>query len=255
MTRLRPADSLGSVIARVLAAAGLALGLAACRREAAPRVPAEEAVLERQNQGLEALIRAAQRGPLVPFDQILVLVDQALVQDLLSAATPYERVIADKYRVRIDRASVAFDDGFALVRLHGRAALEGRALDEDASAELSVYGGLDIVDLDPASGLLRGRVKVMAVEARRAAVLGVRAPVERLVESIGREKLEAFGALASGLEIPVRLDRDVRLPAVGPQGGVRLSAVTLPLRVAVTDVKAFRGKLWISVGAATGARP
>src|SRR5262245_64931940 len=95
----------------------------ACHNEASPRISAEEAVLQRQAQGLEALIRAAEKGPLIPFNQILVIVDQSLVQDLLTAAAPYERTIADKYRIRVENAGVMFEDGFALVRLDGRAAL------------------------------------------------------------------------------------------------------------------------------------
>jgi hypothetical protein len=221
----------------------------ACHRNRPRPVSAEEAVLARQTQGLEALIRAAEKGPLIPFEQILVIVDQALVQDLLSAATPYERTIADKYRLRVESAGVMFEDDFALVRLQGRAAMAGHAFREDASAEVSVYGGLDIVELDPVSGILRGRVKIMAVEARRAAVLGVAAPVERLIEDLGREKLEAFGALVSNLEIPVRLDRRVELPAVGPVGGVRIGSISIPMHVSLTDVKAYGGKLFITVAA------
>lgn len=238
-----------------LVLAALVLAVPACRhREARRRISPEEAILERQNQGLEALIHAAEKGPLIPFERVLVVVDQSLIQDLLASATPYERVVGEKYRIRVETASVLFDDDFALVRLDGRASRKGRAFEEDATAEISVYGGLDVVELDPEAGILRGRMRVMAVDARRAAVLGVKAPVERLVEDLGREKLEAFGALASALEIPVRLDREVRLPAVGPEGGVRIAAASIPLHAAVVDVKAFRGKLWVCVGASTEAR-
>src|SRR5215470_17120573 len=107
-----PGHSLHDVFAtralRALALATLACG--ACRREGPPPVSSEEAVLARQTEGLEALIHAAEKGPLVPFDQILVVVDQSLVQDLLTAATPYERLVAGKYRIRVESASVLFED-------------------------------------------------------------------------------------------------------------------------------------------------
>jgi hypothetical protein len=74
--------------------------------------------------------------------------------------------------------------------------------------------------------------------------------VEDLVEQLGREQLDAFSALASAIEIPVRLERSVTLPAVGP-GEVRIAAATIPVRAAVADVKAFGGKLWVSVDIST----
>ena len=108
-----------------------------------------------------------------------------------------------------------------------------------------------MVALDPRSGVLRGAVKVIAVDARRVDVMGVRAiPAESLVEGLGRERLEAFSALASDIEIPVRLEQQVALPAVGP-GEVRIEAAVIPLRASVADVKAFRGKLWVSIDVST----
>ena len=211
---------------------------------------AEAAVLDRRRQGLVALTAAARRGPLLPFDKVLVVADERLVRDVVAASLPFERVVGDRYRVRVTRAEVHFEDGFGLVRLDGDASFADRSADE-ARADLTVYGELDVVGLDPRSGLLRGQVKVIAVDARKVDVMGVRAVVvEHLVEELGREQLEAFSALASRIEIPVRLEQEVALPAVGP-GEVRIDAATIPLKVAVADVKAFRGKLWVSVDVST----
>lgn len=223
----------------------------ACRRRAAERPGADEAVAARQRQGLEGLLAAAGGRSLLADEEVLVVVDQRLVQDVLAASLPYERVIADRYRVRVTSAGVTFDDGLALVRLEGRASLAGSP-EAGAFADVSVVGGLDIVELDAASGTLRGRVKIMAVDARQVGVLGVRAPAERLVEDLSREEVDAFNVLASSIEIPVRLEREVTLPALGPEGGVRIAAAAVPLRAAVADVKAFRGRLWISIDAAAG---
>jgi hypothetical protein len=41
---------------------------------------------------------------------------------------------------------------------------------------MSVYGGLDVVELDPTSGVLRARVAVYAVEIPKADVLGIDEP-------------------------------------------------------------------------------
>jgi hypothetical protein len=148
--------------------------------------------------------------------------------------------------VRVTRAEVHFEDGFGLVRLDADAAFSDRPAAE-GHALLTLYGGLDVVELDPDSGVLRGGVRVIALDARRVDVFGRRSRVaEDLVEQLGREQLDAFSALASRIEIPVQLERSVNLPAVGP-GEVAIEAAAIPLRAAVTDVKAFSGKLWVSV--------
>jgi hypothetical protein len=238
----------------LLAAIALAAALAGCGplhpRESA--ASAERAVLERRRQGLQSLIAAAETGRLLPFDKLLVVADERLVRGVIAASLPFESVIAQRYRVRVTSAEVHFEDGFGLVRLDGEASFADRA-PEDGRALVTVYGGLDVVELDPLSGVLRGAVKVIAVDARRVDVLGVRSRMaENLVEDLGRERLEAFSALASRIDIPVRLERSVALPEVGP-GEVRIEAASIPLRVAVSDVKAFRGRLWVSVDVATPA--
>jgi hypothetical protein len=237
----------------VAAPLALILGaLAGCRRSPAP-VTAEQAIVQRQREGLRGLLEAAEKGPLVPFDRVLVVVDQALVQDLLSSAVPYERVIS-RYRIRVTGATVRFDDGFALVKLDGRASVAGGP-ESAAFADVSVYGGLDLLELDPDSGLLRGAVKVIAVDARRVNVLGMGAPsdAEALIEQLGRERLEAFSGLASGVQIPVRLERAVTLPEVGPEGGVHITPARIPLQVSLKEVRALRGKLWVSIDASLGS--
>jgi hypothetical protein len=222
--------------------------LPACRRHETA-ASAESAVLERRREGLTALVAAAKQGALLPFDKLLVVADERLVAEVIAATLPFEAVIAGRYRVSVTRAEVRFEDGFGLVRLDGEASFADRPA-SDGHAELTVYGGLDVVDLDPDSGVLRGRVKVIAVDARRVNVYGVQASlVEELVESLGREKLDSFGVLASRIEIPVRIEGKVTLPAVGP-GEVSIEAETIPVRASVSDVKAFRGKLWVSVSVA-----
>jgi hypothetical protein len=225
-----------------------ALLAAACERGPRQRPSAEQAVLERRSRGLKELIAVAERGPLVAFEQILVVVDQGLVRQMLSAATPFERIVGERYRVRITAVQVEFDDGFGLVRLEGRASLASQS-EGDAFAELSVYGAIDIVELDPASGHLRGRIDVVGFDVRRVDVLGVRTPAERLVEELGRERIEAFAVLASAIEIPVRLDQSVELPRVSASRGIHIPAASIPVRFTVVDVKAFRKKLWIAIAA------
>jgi hypothetical protein len=234
--------------ARLLAVVLVLLPAPACRRHETAAT-AERAVLERRGEGIAALVKAAQAGTLLPFDKLLVVADEGLVAQVIAATLPFETVVGGRYRVSVTRAEVHFEDGFALVRLDGEARFADRPA-SDGYAEVTVYGGLDVVDLDPESGVLRGRVHVIALDARKVNVLGVQASVvEELVESLGRERLDSFGVLVSRIEIPVRIEGKVALPAVGP-GEVKIEAATVPVRASVADVKAFRGKLWVSVDVA-----
>jgi hypothetical protein len=210
--------------------------------------PAEEAVLERRRQGLMTLMQAAARGPLVAreADRVLFLVDQSLVAALLATQVPREYVVEDVFRIWVTGAQITFEDGLALVRLDARASLVGA--EEGAFADVAVYGDLEILREQPSAAVLRARINLIAVDARRVEVAGKRRDVDKLVERLGRSRLSAFAELASGLEIPVRNDYAIEMPAVD-EGPVRIQATELPLRLTLVDVKAFKGKLWISMAA------
>jgi hypothetical protein len=218
--------------------------------------PAEEAVLERRRQGLMTLMQAAAQGPLVSreADRVLFLVDQSLVAALLAAQVPREYVVEDVFRIWVTGARITFEDGLALVRLDARASLVGA--EEEAFADVAVFGDLEILREQPDAAVLRARINLIAVDARRVEVAGKRRDADQLVERLGRARLSAFAALASGLEIPVRNDYEIEMPAVD-DGPVRIQATLLPLRLTLVDVKAFKGKLWISMAASfdSAARP
>lgn len=233
----------------VLLASTLALPGAGCRERPA-RPTAEEAVLAHQVDRLRVLTAEAEGGPLVTLDRMLVAVDQSLVQQLLSAAVPYERVVGGRYRVTVTAASVAFEDGAAIVRLHGTAAYASAR--QPASAEVSLHGSLEVVELDPATATLRGRVRLLAFEARRVDVLGLEAPVRELVEDLARERLESFAALASTVEIPVRLESRLVVPAAPPGSPLKTRELSVPVQATVASVRALRGRLWIALTAGLG---
>jgi hypothetical protein len=220
------------------------------------RPPVPEATLERQREGLAALVAEAEAGDLFPDtpDRVLVLVDQGLIQRLLTALTPSEHVIADRYHVVITGARVVFEDGFALVRLDGRASFAGVA-ESDVFADLTVLGDLEIPPLQQRREVLNARIHVLAVDARQVAVLRPSRRAEDLVEELGRTKLEEFAALASSLEIPVRQDHEIAIPAVGPAGPIAIAAASLPVHLSLVAVRAFHAKLWIAMAVSTGATP
>jgi hypothetical protein len=217
------------------------------------RLSAEEQNLQRSIRGLEAMLASssAAGGRLVPFDQILVVVRQRLIQGLLDSALPIDQIVAAKYRISVSSARVLLEDGFAGIELQGRASLLAQP---DVAADLTVYGALDVVDLDAGSGSLRARVRIFAVEARRIEALGLPVPVEQLVEDLSNQQVENFAPLLSAIDIPVSVGEDITLPAMGPEGGVTIGEARIPLGAVVEDVKSFRHRLWISIKATRTGR-
>ncbi len=229
---------------------GLALlALAACscaflRAGAAPGVSAEEALLARRIDGLKKLVaRGAAGSPLVDLRQAMVVVHQDVVRDLLVAAMPFEQTIADRYRVRVESAAAEFADGFALVRLAGRAELVG----SPASADVVVLGGLEVLGLDR-SGLLRCQVRIFAVDASDANVAGLDRPVRRLIDRFGRE---ALGSLISVVDIPVKVEDQVTIPGVDAPR-VRIPPAEVHVQASVVDVQVFGDRLWVGLAAGIG---
>jgi hypothetical protein len=210
-----------------------------------------EALVRRQHEGLATLIARAEAGPMVPAGQhALVGVDQKLVQSLLSTLVPADYVVSGRYRIHVARATVSFEDGFALVTLSGRASLVGR--EQDVFADVTVYGDLDVERTQRSREVLQTRIRLIAFDARRVAVVVESRRAERLVEELGRERIEQFAALASSLEIPVRQDYALEVPPAGPEGPVQIAGAAIPVQLTVLDVTAFAGRLWVSMAAAIG---
>jgi len=222
---------------------GLALAGAAflaVTRHSAPPVSAEEALLARRVKGLQETIARGRQGPLLDFEQVLVVVHQDLVRDLLAAATPFESTVRDHYRVRIESASTEFSDGFALVRLEGRAEVIGQPV----SADIRVLGGLEVTGRAKDSGQLRLNVNVFAVEAAKADILGVDKHARHLVEALARDGLTS---LVPFLDLPLRVEDRVSIPALNSRR-VTIPAAEIPFDAKVLEVRVFENRLWVSLG-------
>ena len=223
----------------------LSSAIAGCHLPAPPRPRPEKAILERQIAELERLVRAPRTERVIPFDQALLSVDQALLGSLLNAALPYERVVGDQFRIRIVNASVKCEDGVALVRLSGRVSFADRP-EEDAYAEATVYGALRDFALQPKLSVLRSQIDVIAFAVPQVKVNGSDTETGKgLLRDLARLRLEVFQGLDYTFDIPVRL-QDVVLPEI-ESSSVHIDPASIPLQVTVTDVNALRGKLWISL--------
>ena len=217
------------------------------KRKEPPLVSVSETLLVRQTQELGRLIAAAEQKSLFDFGGILVVVDQALVQDLLRSVTPLEGDVGGGFHVRVESAETSFADGLAIVRLDGKASVAGKA----ASADVSVYGAIDVVELDSTSGVMKCRVSVFGVDAAHADMLGVDEPVRRLTEALTQGGL---ALLLGSIEVPVRIENRLSIPALESHR-LSIASVDLPLQVAVEDVNVLGGKLWVRVKAAIGPSP
>jgi hypothetical protein len=225
--------------APVLASLAIAFASPTCLERETPS--AEELVLRRQVEELRMLVTAAEGGFLLNFEQMLVVVDQKLVQQLLASVIPLEGDVGEGFHVRIDSAETAFGDGLALLHLVG----EVRLVDRPVSAAVDVYGGLDVVELDPESGMLRARLTVYAVDIPKADVLGVDEPARRLTQALAAGGLDA---LLGPIEVPVRIEDRLRLPPLRTRR-VSIPGLDVPVEAAVSSVKVFGGRLWVGVRA------
>ncbi len=205
------------------------------------RMSPQAALLSRQNQELLKLASAAESGTLLDFKGLLIVVNEVLVQDLLHAVTPVEADVGNGFHVKIESADATFGDGVALVRLAGTASVGGGAV----GSPVAVYGAIDVVELDPSSGVLQCGVRILGVEAQDARALGWNDPVGRLTEALTRGGL---AMLIGSLEIPVSVDNHMAIPAVDSKR-VQITAENLPLTIAVQQVKVFGGRLWVFVDA------
>ena len=212
-----------------------------------PRMTAQEALLSRQNQELAKLAAAAENGTLLDFKGVLIVVNEGLVRELLQAVTPLDADVGNGFHVKIDSADAAFGDGVALIRMTGTASVGGASV----GSPVTVFGAIDVVELDPSSGILLCRVSILGVEAQDAAALGGNDPVGRLTEALTRGGLSL---LLGSFEIPVSIENRLSIPAVESKR-LHIAAEDLPLTIAVQQVKVFGGRLWVFVDAALSPSP
>jgi hypothetical protein len=206
------------------------------------RLSSQEALLSRQNLELAKLASAAENGTLLDFKGVLIVVDQVLVQDLLRAVIPLEADVGGGFHLKIDSADAAFGDGVALVRMTGTASLGGASV----GSPVTVFGAIDVVELDPASGVLECGVSIVSLEAQDTTALGHNDPVGRLTEALTHGGLSL---LLGSLQIPVSFENRLKVSALESKR-LHIAAQDLPLTIAVQQIKVFGGRLWVFVDAA-----
>jgi hypothetical protein len=228
---------------RVLVVLSLAPAAAACgsRYEGGGDLRAERVVLEREVEGLRQVVERLDRGePWLPVDDIAIGVEDTLVRDLIAAQLPVDLDI-NRFHLRLADADVQFR-GSPVVRLSGRLQVRDQP---SLSAEVTLLGALEDVRVNQAEATLTARVSADHLAIGEATGLSQVLSGATLDEVARTVRLE-IGSQLPTIRIPVKVQQQIDFAPV-TDGPVRIGGARLPLEIAVSQVSAARGRLWVSV--------
>jgi len=207
------------------------------------RARAQKRRLESEITELGGLTLKARHGELLTDGQIAIGVSEALIERLLSASLPPERVLAGRLRIRMERIVPFFRGGRAFIVFRCRV---GSTDVPNASAEVELRGGLKQLRLE--NGRFAARVAILSFTVVRsfAGELG-RGVVEEAVHA----NLDALEAWVPPVEIPVLLQEGIEFAGLRA-GPVRVRPGRLPLHLSLSHVVAIQEHLWLLVQSEVG---
>ncbi len=233
---------------RILTAAGL-LTLAAItgfqiwRRleESYPLVHFDRTREAQQLASLRSYAAREKLGSFLPPGDAQLAIREAFLQDVLVRSLPirqgFER---GRYEARLDQARLDLEDGVATIILHG----QGRMLGPNASpleADLELQTHIDVVEFRPEVGTLRAGLVITGVHVIRAGHLRGRPIMNPVVQFFSGLKVEDWNRQRLSLEIPIRLERQIKLPEL--KGDVSLEARRIPLAIRVSALTVLHERL------------
>ena len=201
----------------------------------------------RESQRLVNLRAYAAReslGSFLPRDDVQLAIRESLLQDVLARSLPIRQEFeGGRYEAHLDRAILDLGDGLASITLLGR----GRMLGPNASpleANLRLQTHIDVVEFRPDVGTLRAGLAITAARViRKGGGPGpFAAPAARFFGSL---KAEDWNRQRPSLEIPIRVDQQVTLPAI--EGDLSLDSCLIPLVVGVSTLTVLQDRLVISL--------
>jgi hypothetical protein len=229
---------------RAAAALVLAVALGGCdarKFEGGGALRAQRIVLERAVLGLrETLARMEQGEPVLAEDDVAIAIDETPLRNLVRSQLPFETV-AGKFRIVLKHADVGFT-GAPTIKLRGAVTREGVV---DIEAAVEVIGTIAKIEIDPETSTLRATISVDHLQLEKAA------GIESLLSGATMDELaRALRLGISGklpvINIPVRIEREVDLPAV-TEGPVRVAGARMAIDASVDRIFAGRGRLWIGI--------
>jgi len=221
----------------------LALCSFACRArfEGGGVLRAQRVVLQREVDGMREVVGRLERGePMLPLDDVAIAIDDAFVRDIVGAQLPFEADV-DRFHLTLKEAEVHFR-GSPVVRLRGSLNLRERP---GVEAAVTVIGALEDIRVDGGSSTLRAKVAVDHIGIERAAGIESILSGATLDELARMVRFQIKDQLPP-IQIPVKVQQSIDLPAV-TRGPVRIDGARMPLQVAVSQVVAGQGRLWIAV--------
>jgi len=221
----------------------LALAAVACGRrfEGGGDLRAQRVVLQREVDGLRGVVGRLEQGEaMLPLDDVAIAIDEGFVRDIIGAQLPFEADV-DRFHLTLREAEVLFR-GSPVVRLRGSLVVRERPALE---AAVDVVGALEDIRVDAASSTLRAKVAVDHLGIQKAAGIESILSGATLDEVARALRLQVKEQLPP-LQIPVKVQQSIDLPAV-TRGPVRIDGARMPLQVAVSQVVAGQGRLWIAV--------
>ena len=184
--------------------------------------------------------RLERHEAMLPLEDVVVSIDESLVRDLIGAQLPFEMDVG-RFHLSLTRAEVRFR-GSPSVGLQGTIHPTERP---GVEASLGVLGALEGIEVNRASSSLRARIAVDHVEIEKAA--GIESIVSgATLDEVARSIRLRISEQLPPVQIPVQVQQKIDLPAV-THGPVRIDGARMDLKVAVSQVLAGRGQLWIAV--------
>jgi hypothetical protein len=222
----------------------LALLLSACdsaKYKGGGDLRAQKVVLKREVDGLRDAVARFEKGEsILPLDDVVIAIDDALLRDLITAQLPFEMDV-QSFHLSLTEVEAQFR-GSPIVRLRG--SLHPKEKPELA-ASVAVMGALVDIRVDTATSTLQAKIAVDHIGIEKAA------GIEQLLsgstmDELGRLVRHQLGDLLPPIQIPVIVQQSIDLPAV-TTGPVRIDGARMPLQASVSQVLAGQGRLWISV--------
>ena len=225
---------------------GIALEALACGPRDTPEQAqrrALKAIFEKQIAGLEELEARAARGEVDLVTPLAIGVHEGVFRQLLNATLPQETVVKGRLRVRLETAEVYFRFSRSVVDFRGRLTSTDFP---SAFLEVRLAGGLAKVDL--IEGRLLSRIKLYHFEVGGTSLGDL---AHAAIEELVRENLPAIEQSIPAIEIPVRLDEAIAIPAFG-DGTITVRAGRLPLKAGVNRILPLNERLWVLLDVEAG---
>ena len=189
--------------------------------------------------------RERRLGSFLPPGDAQLAIRESLLQDILARSLPIrEKFEHGKYEARLDKALLDLGDGLASITLLGH----GRMLGPNASpleADLELQTHIDVVEFRPDVGTLRAGLAITAAHVIRTSGRAGGPLADPAARYVGSLKVEDWNRQRPSLDIPIRVEQQVTLPAI--EGDLSVDSCRIPLVVGISALTVLQERLVISL--------